>query len=175
VGPLTCNAAQWGQKQLCLPLRYTFCSAAVTTLLLVIVMGLQTVVVVRLSSATGMLHKFTSEFCQWQGVFDILGTKLSLLTAYHHPQTNGLAERTIGRFTLGCWNIFKPIFNTLNASNFMKFLHLCIWTIWKIWIKLNYEWKFDDQCHEIFTPLYLDNLEDLDQVEFGVKIGWQVS
>lgn len=36
--------------------------------------------------------KFTSEF--WQNLFDLPGTKLAFLAAYH-PQTDGLAERRI--------------------------------------------------------------------------------
>ncbi|MBW0582474.1 hypothetical protein O181_122189 [Austropuccinia psidii MF-1] len=36
--------------------------------------------------------KFTSEF--WMNLYDMLGTKLELSTAYH-PQTDGLAERMI--------------------------------------------------------------------------------
>ncbi|MBW0521024.1 hypothetical protein O181_060739 [Austropuccinia psidii MF-1] len=36
--------------------------------------------------------KFTSEF--WTNLYDMLGTKLAFSTAYH-PQTDGLAERTI--------------------------------------------------------------------------------
>ncbi|MBW0497646.1 hypothetical protein O181_037361 [Austropuccinia psidii MF-1] len=36
--------------------------------------------------------KFTSEF--WTNLYDMLGTKLSFITAYH-PQTDGLAERMI--------------------------------------------------------------------------------
>ncbi|MBW0580809.1 hypothetical protein O181_120524 [Austropuccinia psidii MF-1] len=36
--------------------------------------------------------KFTSEF--WKNLYDMLGTKLALSTAYH-PQTDGLAERMI--------------------------------------------------------------------------------
>ncbi|MBW0493904.1 hypothetical protein O181_033619 [Austropuccinia psidii MF-1] len=36
--------------------------------------------------------KFTSEF--WTNLYDMLGTKLALFTAYH-PQTDGLAERMI--------------------------------------------------------------------------------
>jgi hypothetical protein len=55
----------------------------------------------------------------------------------------------IGWFMLESLNMVKPIFSTLDTSNFVKCTPLYIWMFWKIWIKSNFEWKFDNKCRKI--------------------------